>query len=227
VSTLVVMFLALLTGITVWWFLIQRLQTKPWLETGVLHRSLETMPAPRVGLRVFFGTMASIFGVLLAAYGMSVSGSHGGAWTPQSEPGILWFNTGLLILASIAFQRARNAIEREELERTRLSLTAGGVFTLLFLAGQLWAWRELGATGRYLWTGSETGFFYLLTATHGLHVIGGMVVWARAALRLWHGLADRQLAEVGALRLTIQLCAVYWHVLLVIWFVLFVLLLRT
>ena len=226
-STLVVMFLALLTGVTIWWFLIQRLQTKPWIETGVLRRSLQDVPAPRVGLRVFFGTMTSIFGVLLAAYWMSVSGSHGGSWQAQTEPGILWINTVLLVLASIAFQRSRNAIEREDLAGTRSNLTAGGALTLLFLAGQLWAWLELIDAGRYLWSGSETGFFYLLTGAHALHLIGGLVVWARAALRVWQGLTEHELAEIGALRLTIQLCAVYWHVLLVIWFVLFVLLLRT
>jgi cytochrome c oxidase subunit 3 len=227
-NTLVVMFLALLTGITVWWFLIQRLQTKPWIETGVLPRSVENMPAPRVGLRVFFGTMTSIFGVLMLAYTMRVQGGHGGsAWDPQTEPPVLWLNTVLLVLASIAFQRARNAADRDELTGVRTALTAGGALTVLFLLGQLWAWRELSAAGRYLWTGPETGFFYLLTAAHGLHMIGGLVVWARAARKVWQGLAERDVAEIGAIRLTIQLCTVYWHFLLLVWFVMFILLLRT
>jgi cytochrome c oxidase subunit 3 len=226
--TMVIMFLALLTGVTIWWFLIQRLQTKPWIEHGVLPRSFEHTPAPRVGLRAFFGTMTSIFGVLIVAYAMRMSGGHGGpAWQAQTEPGVLWINTLVLVFASIAFQRARNAVEREDLASVRVNLTAGGVLTILFLAGQLWAWQELIAAGRYLWTGPETGFFYLLTAAHGIHMIGGLVVWAMATNKVWRGLSERDVDEVGAIRLTIQLCTVYWHFLLLIWFALFVLLLRT
>jgi cytochrome c oxidase subunit 3 len=58
-------------------------------------------------------------------------------------------------------------------------------------------------------------FFYLLTAMHGLHVIGGLVGWtvtARGALR---GGGTARVAEL------IALCARYWHFLLAVWIVLF------
>ena len=77
-TSLVIMTIALITGVTVWWVLIQRLQTKPWVEKGIAERSVTTMPPARVGLRLFFGTMTSIFGVSMVAYLMRMSHSHGG-----------------------------------------------------------------------------------------------------------------------------------------------------
>lgn len=58
-------------------------------------------------------------------------------------------------------------------------------------------------------------FFYLLTAMHGLHVIGGLVGWWVAARSVW-----RQ-ADPASVAWRITLCARYWHFLLVVWVVLF------
>ena len=64
-------------------------------------------------------------------------------------------------------------------------------------------------------------FFYLITGFHGLHLLGGLVAWFRASVRLWRG------AEVAKIRSSVELCAVYWHVLLLDWLVMFGLLLVT
>jgi cytochrome c oxidase subunit 3 len=53
---------------------------------------------------------------------------------------------------------------------------------------------------------------------HGLHVLGGLVAWTRASLRAWRG------ADAARLRLAVELCATYWHYLLVVWVVLYALL---
>ena len=52
-------------------------------------------------------------------------------------------------------------------------------------------------------------------------VLGGLVAWGRTTLKLWRGF------EVGDVHLSVELCAIYWHFLLVIWLVLFGLLLLT
>ena len=62
----------------------------------------------------------------------------------------------------------------------------------------------------------------MITMLHGLHLLGGLVVWARITNKVWRG--DSELSQ---LRLSVQLCAVYWHFLLVVWLVLFALLLFT
>ena len=67
----------------------------------------------------------------------------------------------------------------------------------------------------------RTRFFYLITGLHGVHLLGGLVAWFRASVRLWRG------AEVAKIRMSVELCAVYWHFLLVVWLVMFGLLLVT
>ena len=69
-------------------------------------------------------------------------------------------------------------------------------------------------------TNPSSSFFYLITAVHGLHLIGGLVVLGRTAYRTARG------APLARLRLSTELCATYWHFLLLVWFALFGLLLH-
>ncbi|HZC81860.1 MAG TPA: cytochrome c oxidase subunit 3, partial [Nitrospiraceae bacterium] len=124
-------------------------------------------------------------------------------------------------LSGAAMQWTRAAAQREQLERVRIGLIAAGVFTVSFLAGQLWAWQQLNASGYFVATDPATAFFYLLTALHGLHLLGGMWVWGRTTARVLRGV------EVAKVRLSVELCTVYWHYLLLVWLVLFAVLLRT
>src|SRR5690606_18348148 len=136
--------IAMLTGIAIWFLVIQRLQTKPWTEHGVIAGSQEglTSSAPRVGLWVFLGVVTSLFLVFIGAYIMRKDHGHGGgmhAWVPVDDPDVLWVNTAVLVLASIAMQVSRNAIGRRALEPAQRSFAAAGLLTVLFLAGQVWA----------------------------------------------------------------------------------------
>ena len=88
-----------------------------------------------------------------------------------------------------------------------------------FLVGQLVAWRQLDALGYYVASNPANTFFYLLSALHGLHLLGGLVAWGRTAGKLRH------IGITLELRPEIELCALYWHFLLVIWLALFGLLL--
>jgi cytochrome c oxidase subunit III len=236
------LFIAMCFSMVVAFFLIRRLQEKPWTQHGILEGSHEkgglTSSAPRVGLWAFLGVVTSVFAVFVGAYFMRMDPTHGGAalpgnvhlhsWIPVSEPGILWFNTAALILASIAIQLAHgfssSATGRINMRRY---FNAAGLLTMIFLVGQVFAWRELYATGEYGVSSPAFSFFVLLTAVHGLHLIGGLVVWGRAAVRIRAGLEKAELPEVAALRQSVQLCATYWHYLLMIWLVLFAILLST
>ena len=89
------------------------------------------------------------------------------------------------------------------------------------LVGQLLVWRQLGSLGYFVDSNPSNSFFYLITGLHGLHLLGGLVAWFRASVRLWRG------AEVAKIRMSVELCAVYWHFLLLVWLVMFGLLLVT
>jgi cytochrome c oxidase subunit 3 len=233
------LFIAMCFSMVVAFVLIRRLQEKPWTQHGIIEGSQDglTSSAPKVGLWAFLMVVTSVFLVFIGAYFMRMDMSHGGiaagsmameGWVPVDEPIILWFNTIALILASIAIQLAHGfSSSGQGREKMRRYFNAAGVLTMLFLIGQAFAWRELWLSGEYGVSSASFSFFVLLTAVHGLHLVGGLVVWSRAASRIRRGLEQAALREVAALRQSVQLCATYWHYLLLIWLVLFAILLST
>jgi cytochrome c oxidase subunit III len=215
-------FLAVIATIVVWWLSHQRLAAKTWLEEGVIG-DLPAAGAPRastakIGLGVFLAVAGSLFALFSSAYLMRM---HMGAdWRPMPVPPLLWLNTGVLVASSLALHRAQVAARRDSMGGVREYLLAGGLLALVFLAGQLLAWRQLDDAGYFLASNPANSFFYLLTAVHGLHVLGGLVALARAIGRAWRG------QDADRVRLSVELCAIYWHFLLFVWLVLFALLLH-
>ena len=119
-------------------------------------------------------------------------------------------------------QAARHAVRVNQRRRVRGYLFAGGAFAILFLAGQLFAWHQLRDSGYGLTSGPAGAFFYVLTGVHGLHLFGGLVVWLKTVARM-----RTRTVELIDVRLSIELCTVYWHYLLLVWLVMFALLLST
>jgi cytochrome c oxidase subunit 3 len=224
------MMIAVLAAIAVWWLLIQRLREKPWLTQGIVPTSQDgsTAAAPKVGLWVFLAVVSSLFGLFSSAYVLRMQ-SHGGlvAWQRLDEPGILWVNTLVLVLASAALQIARNRIDKDQLEHARAHFAAGGLLTVLFLVGQVMAWRLANPNGTLGASDPAYSLFVLLTALHGLHLVGGLLVLGRTATHLFGPVATAGAVARGRIRLSVQLCTTYWHWLLLIWLGLFALLLST
>jgi len=221
--------IAMLTAITVWWLLIQRLKDKPWMKQGVVPTSQETVTssAPKVGLWVFLAVVSSLFGLFASAYGMRMTG-HGGlaVWQALDEPNVLWINTLVLVLASGAMQVARNRIDADDFTGVRSYFLAAGVLTIVFLAGQMLGWQQARASGDVGPGSPAYSFFVLLTAVHGLHLIGGLWVLGRTTARIFRVDAGNVVAR-SRIRLSVQLCTTYWHWLLLIWLGVFALLLST
>ena len=197
------------------------LAKKPWLDESQNADSLQEqgaffLPAEKVGLRVFLVVVTVIFTLLVIAYADRTTFS---TWRPIPVPGLLWLNTALLIASGFAMQRARNSARSDYMKGVRDGLLLGGCLTLAFLVGQLFVWQQLVNLGYYAAGNSANAFFYLLTAVHGLHMLGGLVAWLRSVSRLSHS------STVSDVRLSVELCTSYWHYLLLIWLVLFGLLL--
>src|SRR6185295_6645003 len=143
---LTALLIAMLTAITVWWLLIQRLKDKPWLKQGFIPTSQETVysSAPKVGLWVFLAVVSSLFGLFASAYMMRLHDSHGLTnWQPLDEPSLLWINTVILVLASGAMQIARNRADRDAFDALRGYMLGAAVLTVAFLVGQVLAWGQL------------------------------------------------------------------------------------
>jgi len=196
---------------------------KPWVPVpatpGNLVEGREfSVPTVKIGLRVFLGVVTVLFTLLVVSYFGRMAYAD---WRTLPEPWLLWLNTGLLIASSVAFQAALVASRRGQIVRVRDGLATGGLFALAFLVGQFLAWQQLVALGYFAQENPANAFFYVITGLHALHLLGGLVAWGRTSAKLWRGVALTQL------RLSVELCAVYWHFLLVIWLALFALLIFT
>jgi cytochrome c oxidase subunit III len=212
--------------------IVRRLTEKPWLAPGLDPltepdaEGLRPLPAAAVGLRIYFG-VASVMFLLIAAMFVMRVGGHGPStgqqpdWKPMFWPPLLWFNTGVLLLSSVAWEWARAAGHRGQSENARAGLIAGGVLALVFLAGQLTVWRQLEDAGCGITATTMSAFFYLITALHGLHLLGGLAVWGRTTAKVLAG------SGVAAISQSVDLCAIYWHFLLVVWIAMFGLLVLT
>jgi cytochrome c oxidase subunit 3 len=222
--------IAMLTAITIWWLLIQRLKDKPWTKQGVIPASQDdlTSSAGKVGLWVFLAVVSSLFGLFASAYVMRMGG-HGGlsSWQPLDEPSVLWINTLVLVLASGGMQIARNRIDTDDLRGGRPYFLAAGVMTVVFLAGQILAWQQARASGEIGPDSPAFAFFVLLTAVHGLHLIGGLWVLGRTTVRIAGQIDAHNVVARSRIRTSVQLCTTYWHWLLLIWLGVFALLLST
>jgi len=216
--SVILVFLLVIAGISGWWLSHQRIMSKPWLEQGAHGALYDTdvtgMPTAKIGLGVFLAVVGCLFALFASAYFMRMELSD---WQALPVPGVLWFNTGVLVLSSVALQIAVVAVRRDQIDTTKLALVTGGLTALAFLGGQLIAWRELVASGYLLDTNPANSFFYLLTAMHGLHIIGGLVALGRTSAKAWLD------APRDRLRLSVELCAMYWHFLLFIWLAILVL----
>ena len=220
--TFALVFLAIIMATVIGWLLRQTLNTQPWEANDPLENQpgrgvISTDPA-KIGLLSFIAVVTSLFALFLSAYMMRM---RLGDWRPVDEPDLLWLNTAVLVLASVAFQLTRGAAIRGKPLTVKVGLLVGGACTILFLFGQLMAWQQLTASGFFMTGNPANSFFYLLTALHGLHLLGGLWVWGRTTLRMLTG------ADAESVRLSVELCTVYWHYLLLVWIGLFALLLST
>ena len=133
-----------------------------------------------------------------------------------SEPWLLWINTIILILTSLVFHKSKIYSEKDEFDKARNALLLVGFLSFAFITGQLLVWQYFISIGQYASTNPANAFFYLLTALHGLHLLGGLFFWGRATTKLF-----TENFNVTKTKQAIELCAIYWHFLLIVWFILF------
>jgi cytochrome c oxidase subunit 3 len=167
------------------------------------------------GLMVLLAAVVMFFAALTSAYVVRRGMSND--WEHTALPGVLWINTALLLASSGVLELARRALRAGKREAFNRFWIGGSALGVMFLLGQYAAWRELNAKGIYLSTNPSSSFFYVLTAAHAIHLIGGVVALLYVsiqALRLRLGPGKRTAIDVSAM---------YWHFLDGLWIYLLVL----
>lgn len=188
---------------------------------GAMGANLPGTPpqAYRSGMVVGLAAICMFFMALVSA-SVVRRGSPSGDWQPlAATPAIwriLWVNTIVLLASSAALARSRSRFRAGNEREFRWWWCATAILGAAFLAGQWIAWRKLAIAGVYLATNPSSSFFYLLTAAHGVHLLGGI-----AGLLV---VGFRSLRRVPR-RAAIDAAGIYWHFMDGVWIMVFLFLL--
>jgi cytochrome c oxidase subunit 3 len=180
--------------------------TEPEAEGGALP-----VHTKQIGLWALLVTITMLFAGFTSAY---LARRAAGGWASIPLPPILWVNTLVLLGSSATMEVARRALRAWKLGALKRWLTVTMVLGMAFLGGQVLAWRDLARQGIFLLTNPHSSFFYLLTAVHGLHLLGGLIALTVVLIRAWQERYTPYHPAVG-------LCATYWHFVDLLWVYLF------
>ena len=204
--------------------ILKLLSEKPWeasqaaIDNEHDGKTLDLSKA-KLGVRTIMVVSTVIFSLFVVSYSDRMLVHD---WRSLSEPWLLWINTVILIITSFVFHKTKVLSDKNEFEKAKNYLLLVGFLTFAFITGQLLVWQYYVNLGQYASTNPANAFFYLLTALHGVHVLGGLFFWGRATTKLF-----TKNFSVLKIKQAIELCAIYWHFLLIIWFILFGLMIAT
>ncbi len=174
----------------------------------------------RIGMWVALASILMMFTALSSAYVVRAASSND--WVPLTMPRVLLLSTALILISSITMAAARRKLRAGFESAYKQFLLATALLGFGFLFSQLLAWKQLTRQGVFLTSNPHSSFFYLLTATHGLHLLGGLLALLFLMARTgWQtekasGIATRQAAADAV--------TIYWHFMDALWIYLFLLL---
>jgi cytochrome c oxidase subunit 3 len=171
-----------------------------------------------IALFVGLAACVMVFAPMTIAFMVRRNLSDLNDWVSMHKPPILLWNTGMLLLSSVLLDRSRRALKAGDRSHFNLWWTAATGLGFLFLAGQAYAWYQLKQAGIFIASNPADSFFYVFTATHALHVVGGLSALVYVDVQAW------RLRLGPAKRTTIDIAAVFWHFLDGLWLFLMVLL---
>ncbi|MBC8028841.1 MAG: cytochrome c oxidase subunit 3 [Pyrinomonadaceae bacterium] len=174
----------------------------------------------RIGMWVALASILMMFTALTSAYIVRAGSSSD--WQPLNVPRVLWLSTALIIIGSGTLETARRKLKRESPTAYRRWLLISAALGFAFLLSQLFAWRQLVQQGIYVSSNPHSSFFYVLTATHGVHLVGGLIALLFISLRTRSG-GDSEFA-IAKGQAAADAVTFYWHFLDLLWIYLFVLL---
>ncbi len=161
------------------------------------------------------------FGGLMAAY-IVIATNNVAEWNPFDLPIQVWISTAIIIVSSLTYHFAQSAIFREDEAASRKWLVLTTVFGAAFISSQLLAWLALTSRGLYIRGNPYAGFYYILTAVHAVHVLGGITALGAILLKVWCGFRGAEALQRS--KTLAQVVGWYWHFMGALWIVLFVLL---
>jgi cytochrome c oxidase subunit 3 len=182
----------------------------------------ETMPdKARVVTWFLLLVVLMTFGGLIGAY-VVVATNDTVEWQPFALPIQVWISTAVILASGVTYEFARRAVYANDHKNTQRFMIATTVLGGVFISSQLLAWLALVDRGLYMRGNPYAGFFYILTAAHAIHVLGGIVALGAILLRCWYPTGNDN--ELQYRRNLARSVGWYWHFMGGLWVVLFILL---
>jgi cytochrome c oxidase subunit 3 len=174
----------------------------------------------RIGMWVGLASILMLFTALSSAYIVRAASSND--WQPLGMPRILLFSTALILVSSGTLEAARRKLKDAGSTGHKRWLLLTVALGVGFLGSQLFAWRQLVRQGVYVASNPHSSFFYLLTAAHGAHLLGGLAALTYLLLR--RRVSQDNALAVAKAQAGADAVTLYWHFMDFLWIYLFVLL---
>jgi len=174
----------------------------------------------RIGMLVSLASIAMLFTSLSSAYIVRSGVTYD--WYPIAVPRVMFGSTALLILGSVSIELARRKLKQGLSGTYSKYLLLTLLLGLGFLVSQFLAWRQLAAQGLFSSTHPHSSFFYTLTGTHAVHIMGGLLGLSILCWRSRRSLDDARL--IAKRQAAADAVAIYWHFMDALWIYLFLLL---
>lgn len=165
--------------------------------------------AYRTGLWMGLAAIVMLFAAFTSA--LVVRKGMTSDWVPTTLPPVIYLNTLILLSSSLTLEISRRSLTAGLGRRFGRWLHATVFLGVTFVVGQLVAWRQLASHGVYLATNPSSSFFYLLTAAHGVHLMGGIVALFYLVFRV------RSINTAPRGPVSVDLTAIYWHFMDALW----------
>ena len=196
------------------------LSDKPWdkeqMESDNHHQgktfdiSLQTS-----AVIVIFGVSTVLFTLVVTGYLYSIPVTQDTEYL--LKPNLLWLNTLVLLYVAYFFNKITNDLKKNNFEKIKKNLLIVGFLSYTFLFGQIFFWFQLMENGNYVSTNNYFSSFYIFTALHGLHLLGGLFFWGKVFSKV-NKLKKEQIINSQK---SIDALSLYWTFLLIVWFVFF------
>jgi cytochrome c oxidase subunit 3 len=167
-------------------------------------------PQARYSTAIILGMISILMFFLVPCTAFIVLEHTSKSWVPLHLPKILWLNTAILLVSSYTLEKARKRLLAADLPGFRKLWRVTIILGVSFLVGQFIAWLQLVVSGVYIASNQATSFFYIFTAAHAVHLLGGIAALLYVAI---HDFEKGQISQQTA----VQISEYYWHFLDGLW----------
>jgi len=196
------------------------LSQKPWEESQAAIDSTHTgrtfnLSNQMSAVIIIFGVSTAIFSLIFTGYLYSLPPEQDTTFILKTY--LLWINTLVLIIVTFFFNKINNDLKKKFTDKIKKNLIYVGGLSYLFLFLQLILWYQIMKSGNFVDTNTYFSSFYIFTALHGIHLLGGLFFWGKVSSRIFKLNEKDYINEEN----NINALSLYWLFLFIVWIVFF------